>query len=470
LYLRRGLPLPGASLYDYWITDAASPFEVIRVSTNSMPVPLAYGDWYLAVFNRATNTVSYEIRATETAPTNWLTILTNGEFASGTLPPPVGSIPSRHYFVFNVSPNAVRATFEAFPTNGNVDLFLSRDLPPPSETDFFYASTNGGTSSERIVVSTNSAPYPLLPGDWYLLVTNRDTNAVDYAVRVTEDYAPTNPAVRLTNGIPYAATLAASTNVMRDYYVFTVSPTAQRAQFEVLAPSGDVSLSLRKGLPLPDEGYFDYQSDHPGTNNELIAIYTSSSPVPLSPGDWYLAVSRKSAGPVTYRVKATDYSTTATNIIITRIVHLTNLLCLTWTNTLPGVNYFVQGRISLNDPNWIAVSPTITATGTEANWCLPLPSGFSFFRIAEGLAVTSVAQPQLPIGGISMAGGVFRFEWAGPTNQTYRAEWTSTLTPGSWLPFPGVITSSNGVFVFLDNGSQTGGLGPKRFYRFVLHP
>ncbi len=468
LYLRRGLPVPGATFFDYAGTNAGNAREVIVVATNSTPIPLSSGDWYLAVVNRATNAAAYSVRATETRSLTNVTTLTNAIRVFSTVPAGDGSFSGgTRYFSFNITTNAIAASFQLYPLFGNVDLFIRRGLPLPTEYDYSYASTNARTTNDVIDVTTNSVPYPLQAGIWYLAVVNRETNASTFSVQVNE-YGP--PITPLTNGIPYAATLTASTNHTKDFYVFNVSTNARRAQFEVLQPTGDVYLAVRKGLPLPDEADHDYKSDHMGTNAELIVVTRSSAPVPLSPGNWYITVSRTSAGPVSYRVKATEYASAGTNLLITRAVMVTNNLCLTWTNSLPGVNYHVEGRISLDNTNWMPVSPTLTATASQMTWCLPLPSQFHFFRIAEGLVLTPAAPPQIPIGNISMTAGAFRLEWTGPTNQIYRAEWTATLAPGSWLPFPGLITSSNGVFVFLDDGSQTGGLEPKRFYRFILLP
>ena len=38
------------------------------------------------------------------------------------------------------------------------------------------------------------------------------------------------------------------------------------------------------------------------------------------------------------------------------------------------------------------------------------------------------------------------------------------------MTVPGIFTSGNGQFSFFDDGTQTGGLGPVRFYRLQLYP
>jgi len=65
-----------------------------------------------------------------------------------------------------------------------------------------------------------------------------------------------NPVITLTNLVPYFATNSAATNLW-DYYRYNVSTNAFGVQFEVLNPSGDVTLLARYGLPLPTMGNYN---------------------------------------------------------------------------------------------------------------------------------------------------------------------------------------------------------------------
>jgi len=51
--------------YNYISTNAGTSDELILVLTNSVPVPLTNGYWYLAVSNASGAPVNYTIRATE---------------------------------------------------------------------------------------------------------------------------------------------------------------------------------------------------------------------------------------------------------------------------------------------------------------------------------------------------------------------------------------------------------------------
>jgi hypothetical protein len=57
--------------------------------------------------------------------------------------------------------------------------------------------------------------------------------------------------------------------------------------------------------------------------------------------------------------------------------------------------------------------------------------------------------------------------WNGSTNDFVNVQWSPTLNPPAWTTFTGDVTSTNGVFTFLDDGSQSGGLGTQRFYQLV---
>jgi hypothetical protein len=254
-----------------------------------------------------------------------------------------------------------------------------------------------------------------------------------------------------------------------DFYHFVVPPNAARAQFEIDNPSGDMDLVVRKGLPLPDLSSFDYLSANPGVNDELIVVLTNSTPIPLSAGNWYLTAINQSAGPVTYSVIASWWTTTGQPITITGgFMSGTNSFCITWTS-LPGVHYFIQGVPSLTtNMVWATVVPDILgdpSPATNTTYCIALPSPYHFFRVVEGIPL--VAPP--PVLNVSHSAGGFLLQWTGPTWARYRVEWTSSLSL-PWNQIPGLITSNTGQFSYLDNGSQTAPFGPARFYRVVVVP
>ena len=155
-----------------------------------------------------------------------------------------------------------------------------------------------------------------------------------------------------------------------------------RAQFEIDGPNGPLAMYVRRGLPLPNGGLFDYTSG-PTNRDQAIKVFNYSAP-PLGPGDWFITVPNQSGALVNYSIVASEWPVYGTNIVITNIFNSgSNSLCLTWTS-LPAVHYWVGARTNLLDTGWTQVSPLINATNYSTTWCGPLPSPFNFFRVFEG--------------------------------------------------------------------------------------
>jgi hypothetical protein len=83
--------------------------------------------------------------------------------------------------------------------------------------------------------------------------------------------------------------------------------------------------------------------------------------------------------------------------------------------------------------------------------------------------LTSNKAPPPRITNIVRTNNAVFMQWSGPTNAQFQVQWQPALTLG-WNTFSNTITSPAGQFSFLDNGTQTGGLGAMRFYRLVQLP
>jgi len=157
-------------------------------------------------------------------------------------------------------------------------------------------------------------------------------------------------------------------------------------------------------------------------------------------------------------------------LLITNSFVSTNSFCLTWTS-IPNIHYYVQGKPDLFATNWAVVSPTITAGGFLTTYCIPLPSTNHFFRVHEGIVLDDgTATPAVSIAGLVRSANGILLQWNGSLNGRFRVEWSPSLTSTNWTPFYSSIRSSNGVFYFFDDGSQTGGLDGARFYRLKQLP
>jgi hypothetical protein len=136
---------------------------------------------------------------------------------------------------------------------------------------------------------------------------------------------------------------------------------------------------------------------------------------------------------------------------------------------VPGIHYYVQGKTNVNDTNWVAVSPTIAAADVLTTCCIALPSPCHFFRVSEGLVVAPYVPPFRITRIISDTNGVL-LQWLAPSNNQFQAQWTPVLAPPNWTSFTNILTSTNGAFSFLDDGSQTVGLAAPRYYRLQQLP
>jgi len=61
-------------------------------------------------------------------------------------------------------------------------------------------------------------------------------------------------------------------------------------------------------------------------------------------------------------------------------------------------------------------------------------------------------------------------QWTAPPASQFQVQWSPTLPAVPWNTFNGLVSSTNGSFSFLDDGSQTVGIGPARFYRLLQLP
>ena len=348
-----------------------------------------------------------------------------------------------------------------------VDVWFNQFTPPIGNTnagDFLIISNSPAPASYTLSTTnttTNSIPISIPGARYYLgVVSPNCTAGTSNTIVIQVDFEP--QFIELLNMVP-------TNGIALDlygYYFFRVPTNAARAQFEINHPTGDMELVVRKGLPPPGPFYFDYFSDNPGTNDELIVVLTNSTPVALTNGDWYLTAINLSGVPVDYSIMASWWPVTGRPFNITNVyVDSTNGFCITWTS-LTNVHYYVQGIVDLMDRNWTTISPTITATSDLTTWCVPLPSPYHFFRVVEGLVVTVSALP----GGITVTNTIAPcqkayFAVSVPASASFAANvlvdasapvnvwFNQTNTPTGFRPgdFELMADATNGTFILTTN-------------------
>jgi subtilisin-like proprotein convertase family protein len=197
LVLRKGVPLPATTSSDYGSFNVSNANENIYVFTNSAPVTLSAGTWYLGVIRRDSGPVGYSVLAKEVdlagaSPAVSVINLTNGVPFSYTASPGAALTNFFRFTVTNALTSGLR--FELYGLNGNGDLTVQTNalpLAPP----FFQTSLNAGTTPEIMFIRTN-AGLTNLTADWYLGVPNNEVTNISYtilAVIDTNAYFPAFP-------------------------------------------------------------------------------------------------------------------------------------------------------------------------------------------------------------------------------------------------------------------------------------
>jgi len=433
----------------------------------------AFGQWSLEIWDSRTgetnqvSLLSWQLSFVFQNESALPAVLQPGVAQTNTIPP--GQI--IQYMVD--APFVARfATNQLFNATSNLNFYFNQNAPPgfggvnPGDVVF----TQNDTDHTEVLSTTNTAPPASLKTDfiagrrYYLAIENSNTVNVTYSILVDFDLRASPLLVALTNGVRHCTVNPMPLSL--DHYYFQVSTNARRAQFALLNPSGDLTLLLRRGLP-PALTLFDYDSANPGSSHEVITVFDYSQPVPLTPGDWYVAAANLSTGAVSYCVQANEWFVYGTNITIINTTTNAGSLCFTWAS-LPDVLYYVQG--SVDNVTWDTISPTIIAVGFSTTYCIPLPTPYQFFRVREGVGLDPVTLPPVITSVEHVFNGI-RISWGRPSYGRFQVQWKPVLDgTTNWNTFTNLITSPTGFHQFLDDGSQTGGFDPMRYYRLLQLP
>ena len=191
LVVSQGAPLPTLTNAAYGSFNPTNANENIYVLTNSSPVPLSAGRWYLGVFRRDAGPVKYTVVAKELdTPKPTVIELTNGVPFDFTIGPGADLTNFFHLLVTNTLTstltNYVGAIhFELYNLSGNGDLTVQTNALPLAPV-FFHSSQQSGRIPELIYIHTNSA-LTNLAADWYLGVPNNEATQISYTILAVID-------------------------------------------------------------------------------------------------------------------------------------------------------------------------------------------------------------------------------------------------------------------------------------------
>ena len=147
------------------------------------------------------------------------------------------------------------------------------------------------------------------------------------------------------------------------------------------------------------------------------------------------------------------------------------------TNSPPTTNVFLFGGYSGTNTLNTTNPPVLVPGGTyylgfqntnSTNVTFAFEVDFHLLTNAPApIVFISIVATNYPTNG-------YLISWLAPTNDQFHLQWTASLIPSQWTNFNGVISmlasnsATNGLFQYFDDGSQTGGFGPTRFYRLLL--
>jgi subtilisin-like proprotein convertase family protein len=310
--------LPGTLVDGITLTEVAPELYYLpEVSLSDIYGEDAFGVWTLEIWdNRAGGSATNLAQLLEwelnfgLAPSNPPPVIT---LSHGI--PYTNSLPAKgiQYFIVPVPQWATLAT--------NILQFANQvrtTSPLPVSVLFdqtnYPAITNPAligpfVSSGTTVLATNTIPPLIIGQPYYLAVTNPNPVAVTFALEVAFDITTLTNCLVTTNFVGPAG--------IPRYFQFDVPTNGQPADLPAQAVSlwlsgarSNLTLVVSEHLPLPDLDHFDYISQQPSTNNEVVMLVTNSTPFPIQTNRWYIGVFNTTATNVPFAIQAclnTDY-------------------------------------------------------------------------------------------------------------------------------------------------------------------
>jgi subtilisin-like proprotein convertase family protein len=285
----------------------------------------------------------------------------------------------------------------------------------------------------------------------------------------------------LTNDSPQTNTVPAGGI---KYFTVSVPTNADFATNILDFASAPVNLLFNQSVPPNGTNAGDFLLLTNSTGGIGSPILGTNTVPPLIPGStYYLGVKNTNSFPVNFAVEVDFHlrtSVNATNVIsVSSIVATNGGFLLTWFGPTNDI-FRVQWTASLAPASWQTFSNLISYDLVIS----PTNSQFNFFdngsqtggtlgstRFYRLVLSTSAGNTPPVISGVFVNLNGVTLQWSALTNEQFQVQWKTNLAAAfGWNTFGGIISSTNGLFTFLDDGSQSGGLGGVKFYRLILFP
>lgn len=468
LFVRKGPPLPDASNFHYAGQGSGTGDEVIRLGTNSAPVPVSPGIWYLSVTNKEAATVGYEITATEFGvvvppPSDQITniVVTTNSVCLTWI-----SIPGTNYYVVARSNVLSAAWTPVSPTLTATDTTTTWCLQPPGPWRVFDVLVG----ESPLVPIVDPVPVLRLSGT-DICVSWASVPGTNYFVEAKKSFTEVNWTVLTPVITAQGATTEVCYPIVLGYRFFRVGVGDRGVPVPTPVPSDKVDV-----IPGPDGVCVTFPSK-PGLD------YIVQAKRDTLEANWTVVSEalRGTGLPVTFCLSGlTDFRyfqviegvtiplapPASVPVPAVRLaVDGAFQLCLTW-DTLLGGEYFVEAKERIADPSWSVISPISKASSTTLSFCQSLASKWRYFQVRR---VNSVVEPIPHIDAIEMTARGPRIVWSGSAGARYQMFY-SDAPMGAWLPLGGPVTSVTGTLEFIDDGTMVPFSGPFRLYRIQRLP
>jgi subtilisin family serine protease/subtilisin-like proprotein convertase family protein len=137
LVAHKGLPLPDLGTFDYLSANPGLNDELIVITTNSAPVTLTSGDWFITAVKMTAGTADYSIMATEWAATGQPIVLVGFNAGGGDFCITWASLPGAHYIVQSTPTLGPPVWTNASPTITAFDITTTWCTPMVGPMSFF---------------------------------------------------------------------------------------------------------------------------------------------------------------------------------------------------------------------------------------------------------------------------------------------------------------------------------------------
>jgi hypothetical protein len=351
------------------------------------------------------------------------------------------------YYKTIVPAGADFATNQLLFADAPLNVWFTTNNPPTLATNAYLllSGTNGVAT-----LGVTSSPTNIVPGaTYYLGIQNTNNFTVNYALQVDFHFT-TPPPVNIgnivyTNG-GFLLTWFAPSNLL-----FQVQFTTNLAPADWLTFTNIIS----------------YNTNFPASaTNAQFNFFDDGGLYPFGPTRFYrllLLTNAPNTAPVFTLANGTQFFVTpnSTNTV-TNSATDSDVPAQILTYALAGAPAWV----AINATNGVLVlTPALAQAGTT-NLITTIVTDSGTPALSATNLITVFVNPLPVLGSVTLGTNGVTLQWSGWTNEQFQVSWTTNLAPPNWTAFPGIITSTNGQFTFVDTNTSF----LTKFYQLILLP